>query len=135
MKTAHQGLPVADLPGVGNRVVDPSAPPATIPATTPSAAPMTSLLAPAPGSPLGREDDMRPVAPLASPASPPARPQVAVVPQPSAAAPAPVMRTPAPRPPGTIAKAAPPKPAHPKPPASNTASLDAFILDRVLQQR
>jgi penicillin-binding protein 1A len=124
MKAAHQGLPVADLPGIGNRTLDPSQPPATIPATSPSSAPMSSLLSPM--APLAREDDMRPVAPIA-----PARPStVAVLPPPAAP---PVARTPAPRPPGAIARPQP-KPQQPKP-ASGTASLDGWLIERVLQQR
>jgi penicillin-binding protein 1A len=126
MKGAHQGLPVADLPGVGNRTLDPAQPPATIPSTTPSAAPMTSMLAPMSAPPLAREDDMRPPAAIA-PARPPV---VAVLPAPAA----PPVRAPAPAPRPQVALARPV--AKPKPqPATGTASLDAFILDRVLQQR
>ncbi|MEA2931199.1 MAG: penicillin-binding protein, partial [Hyphomicrobiales bacterium] len=127
MKTAHQSMPVADLPGVGNRMFDPSQPPATIPATAPTSVPMSSLLSPMAAAPLAREDDMRPPAPIA-PARPPA---VAVLQAPLAP---PVTRTPpaALRPPATVARPQPK--AQPKPP-TGTASLDAFILDRVLQQR
>jgi penicillin-binding protein 1A len=124
MKVAQQGLPVADLPGVGNRATGPAQPPATIPASGP-AAPMTSLLAPtyAPAAPLSRDDDMRPPAPVAQPV--PAKPPVVASPasRPSSM----------PRPPASVARAQP-KPQHPKPP-SGTASLDAFIIERVLQQR
>jgi penicillin-binding protein 1A len=126
MKGAHQGLPVADLPGVGNRTLDPAQPPATIPSTTPSSAPMTSMLAPMSAPPLAREDDMRPPAAIA-PARPPV---VAVLPAPAG----PTVRAPAPVPRPQVAIARPI--AKPKPqPATGTASLDAFILDRVLQQR
>ena len=126
MKGAHQGLPVADLPGVGNRTLDPAQPPATIPSTTPSSAPMTSMLAPMSAPPLAREDDMRPPAAIA-PTRPPV---VAVLPAPAA----PPVRAPAPVPRPQVALARPV--AKPKPqPATGTASLDAFILDRVLQQR
>ena len=128
MKTAHQGLPVADLPGVGNRTLDPMQPPATIPSTTPSSAPMTSLFSPPPAAPLARDDDMRPPAPIA-PTRPPV---VAVAPAPSA--PPPVRLQPAaPRPPSTIARPQQPK-AQPKPP-TGTASLDNFILDNVIGRR
>jgi penicillin-binding protein 1A len=126
MKVAHQGLPVADLPGVGNRTLDPMQPPATIPSTTPSSAPMTSLLSPMPAPPLAREDDMRPPA-LVATARPPA---VAILPAP----PPPVMRPPpaAPRPPTSVARPQP-RP-QPKPP-TGTASLDTFILDNVIGRR
>jgi penicillin-binding protein 1A len=127
MKTAHQGLPVADLPGVGNRTLDPAQPPATIPSSTPSSSvPMTSLFSPTPAAPLTREDDMRPPAPIAPP-----RPPVAVLPAPSAP---PVMRTPpvTPRPPTAVAR---PQPKHQPKPPTGTASLDTFILDNVIGRR
>src|SRR5436305_3208698 len=85
MKAAHQGLPMADLPGMAGRTIDlsPQAPP---PAAAP-ANPLTSMLSPPQtATPLSREEDARPLMPLA-----PARPPVA-------AAPALGPRVPAPRP-------------------------------------
>src|SRR5438552_6874841 len=91
MKAAHQGLPMADLPGMAGRTIDlaPQAP--APPAIVPPANPITSMLAPPQAAPpLSREDDARPLVPLA-----PARPPVAVAPAP---APALAPRAPAPRP-------------------------------------
>ena len=78
MKAAHQGLPMADLPGMAGRAYDPAqqqTPPAPIPAPS---SPITSMLSPAPAAPMAREDDMRAMTPMA-PARPPA---VAIVPIP-----------------------------------------------------
>ena len=80
MKAAHQGLPMADLPGMAGRAYDPTqqqAPPAPLPAPS---SPITSMLSPAPAAPMAREDDMRAMTPMA-PARPPA---VAVAPIPQA---------------------------------------------------
>src|SRR5205085_1937857 len=90
MKAAHQGLPMADLPGMAGRTIDPAqsapAPPATVAPTNP----LTSMLSPPrAATPLSREDDARPLMPLA-----PARPAVAIVP---AVALASAPRAPAPR--------------------------------------
>jgi penicillin-binding protein 1A len=96
MSAAHQGLPMADLPGMAGRTIDPAqsapAPAPMMPA--PQSAPLISLLAPA--APLGREDDPRPVAPLMllAPARPPA---VALAPIPQGP------RLAAPRPPQALA--------------------------------
>jgi penicillin-binding protein 1A len=89
MAAAHQGLPMADLPGMAGRTVDPSVQqPGTPPVALPSN-PLTSMLAPilspsTVSTPMSREDDMRSLAPP--------RPPVAIVPP----TPAPV-RAPAPR--------------------------------------
>jgi len=91
MKAAHQGLPMADLPGMTGRTIDPAPP--SVPAPAPqSSAPLTSMLAPA--APLARDDAMRPVAPLTRP------PAVAAAPIPQ---PQPRAATPAPRPPQAMA--------------------------------
>jgi penicillin-binding protein 1A len=127
MKVAHQGLPVAELPGIGGRTLDPAQPPATIPATAPSAAPMASLPAPlaAAPAPLAREDDMRPPAAIA-----PARPAAVPPPPPVPSVPPMRVASPAPRPPAAVTRPV----AKPKPP-TGTASLDSWLIDRVLQQR
>jgi penicillin-binding protein 1A len=99
MKAAHQGLPMADLPGMAGRTYDPAQPaqPAPPQIYAPSN-PITSMLSPPQSAtPLSREDDARP---LAVP-----RPPVAV-------APAQPPRPPAPRPP-QIAAAPPKLPAPP----------------------
>ncbi len=158
MTAAHQGLPMADLPGMTGRTIDPQLP-AHIPLPVPgaSSAPLTSMLAPAP---LAREDDPRPLAliPLA-PARPPA---IAIAPLPQAqprAAPAPRPQAPLARPPQTTPLAPlPPRPAQiatapvsgdiPRPPgsvgqqpprsqksATNASSLDGFILENVFGRR
>jgi penicillin-binding protein 1A len=72
MVAAHQGLPMADLPGMAGRTIDPVQPAA--PAAPPESSPLISMLAPPALTPTGREDDMRPIAPLA-----PARPPAAVI--------------------------------------------------------
>src|SRR5947199_2872334 len=53
MKVAHQGLPMADLPGMAGRTIDPQAPAAPMPV---SQAPVTSMLSPSPAAPMARED-------------------------------------------------------------------------------
>jgi penicillin-binding protein 1A len=84
MKAAHQGLPMADLPGMAGRAVDP-APQVAPPTVLPPANPLTSMLSPPQAAtPLSREDDARPLVPFA-----PARPPVAAVPAPAPRAPAP----------------------------------------------
>jgi penicillin-binding protein 1A len=150
MKAAHQGLPMADLPGMAGRAYDPAPIPPMPPMPT---SPITSMLSPAPAAPMAREDDMRVTTPMA-PARPPA---VAVAPMPQAP---PAVRAlvppPAPRPP--IATAPPPRPqiaqaplppsniprppgsigsqpARPQPKATNTSSLDGFILDNITGRR
>ena len=124
MKVAHQGLPMADLPGLNGHVPDALQAPATIPSVAPSSAPMTSLLSPMQATPLSRDDDPRPVAPIATPAAakPPA---VAAAPLAPARAkvvmtaplapPSPQVRTPtpAPRPPRVAALPAAPTPLAP----------------------
>jgi len=114
MKAAHQGLPMADLPGMTGRTIDPAPP--SVPAPVPqSAAPLTSMLAPA--APLARDDAMRPVAPL-MPLRPPALATAPVPqPQPRAAAPAPrppqamaARVTPAPQPARTVQLPPQPRP-------------------------
>src|SRR3954471_2355099 len=75
MKAAHQGLPMADLPGMAGRTIE-LAPQAPVPPATPPANPLTSMLSPPQAAtPLSREDDARPLVPLA-----PARSPVAVAP-------------------------------------------------------
>src|SRR5205823_5605964 len=82
MKAAHQDLPMADLPGMAGRTTDP-APQAPPPAIAPGN-PLTSMLSPSHGATLlSRDDDPRPLVPLA-----PARPPVAAVPAPAPRAPA-----------------------------------------------
>ena len=105
MKAAHQGLPMADLPGMAGRSYEPAPQPAPAPVIAPQN-PLTSMLAPAQGpAPFSREDDMRPLIP----ATPP-RPPVAVAP-PAPPALAPARATP-PRPPQVAAApSAPPRPA------------------------
>ncbi|TMJ05212.1 MAG: PBP1A family penicillin-binding protein [Alphaproteobacteria bacterium] len=93
MKAAHQGLPMADLPGMAGRTIDltPQAPasPPMMPAN-----PLTSMLSPPhAATPLSREDDARPLVPLA-----PARPPIALAPPPASAP-----RAPPPRPQQVIA--------------------------------
>ena len=153
MTAAHQGLPMADLPGMAGRAIDPAQIPAA-PVPSAASAPLTSMLAPAP--PLARDDDPRPAIPLA-PARPPT---VAVAPmpqaQPRAAASAPRPQAPAaraqtapmparpaqvatapipvgdiPRPPGSVG----PQPARPQKSAVNTSSRDGFILDNIFGRR
>jgi penicillin-binding protein 1A len=117
MKTAHQGLPPSELPGLtGRPVAAPSAPslPAAPPAASPAAtAPPTSLLAPMPSS---REDDMRPPVPVASV---PPRPPVKAIPAPVVTPPPrSVAVMPPPRPAPVLAPAAPvarPAPVRPMP--------------------
>jgi membrane peptidoglycan carboxypeptidase len=96
MKAAHQGLPMAELPGMAGRTIEPQAPQAPAPPVAP-AHPITSMLSPPQAAtPLSREDDARPLVPTV-----PARPPVAVAPQPPRAiAPRPQQTaTPVPRPP------------------------------------
>ena len=129
MKVAHQGLPVADLPGLNGRVPDAPQAPATVPPVTPSGL-ISSLLSPTAAAPLSREDDPRPVAPLlqAKPpvASAPAKPLVAAAPPAPAKPPQAIVTaplappaqirapSPAPRPPRLAAL--PPRPAPVAPP-------------------
>jgi penicillin-binding protein 1A len=116
MTAAHQGLPMADLPGMAGRTIDPaqSAPMPAAPAVPSMSAPLTSMLAPA--APLAREDDPRPVAPLIplAPARPPA---FAVAPIPPAH---PRVVAPPARPPQAMAArpsiAPPPRTVHLAPP-------------------
>jgi len=156
MKAAHQGLPMADLPGMTGRAYDPAQQqqqqqqqPAPVPVPS---SPITSMLSPTQAAPMAREDDMRPMTPLA-PARPPAvavapipqappqarppaaapRPPVATVPPPRpqiAQAPLP-QPSGIPRPPGSIGS----QPARPQPRATNTSSLDGFILDNITGRR
>jgi penicillin-binding protein 1A len=90
MTAAHQGLPMADLPGMAGRTIDPaqSAPPPAAPAQPSASAPLVSMLAP---TPLAREDDPRPVAPLTplAPARPPALAVAPISAHPRAVAPPP----------------------------------------------
>jgi penicillin-binding protein 1A len=119
MAAAHQGLPMADLPGMAGRTIDPAAPQPP----TPPSNPLTSMLAPilsppATATPMSREDDMRP---LVQPAPP--RPPVAVMPLPPAAAP---IRAPAPRPSQVVSAPLPPAsltlaPRAPAPPSRAAA--------------
>ena len=105
MKAAHQGLPMADLPGMAGRSYEPAPQPTPAPVIAPQN-PLTSMLAPAQGpAPFSREDDMRPLIPAAPP-----RPPVAVAP-PAPPALAPARATP-PRPPQVAAApSASPRPA------------------------
>jgi penicillin-binding protein 1A len=104
MNAAHQGLPMADLPGMAGRAYEPAPQPTPAPVIAPQN-PLTSMLAPAQGpAPFSREDDMRPLIPTAS------RPPVAVAP-PAPPALVPARATP-PRPPQVAAApAAAPRPA------------------------
>jgi penicillin-binding protein 1A len=122
MKSAHQGLPVADLPGLNGRTIDPSFRPDDNPAPMASGGP--SLLSPiALAPPLSREDDMRP--PAAIPSVAPPRPlPVAAAPlplAPMAAAP------PRPIPVSAPMPVAPPRPlpvsAAPLPPPTTVAPV------------
>jgi len=131
MNAAHQGLPMADLPGMAGRSYEPQPQPTPAPVIAPQN-PLTSMLAPAQGpAPFSREDDMRPLIPAAPPrppvavappappvlvparATPPRPPQVAAAPSTSPRpAPAPRAAPPAPR----VAAAQPqyaPAPAQP----------------------
>ena len=96
MNAAHQGLPMADLPGMAGRSYEPAPQPTPAPVIAPQN-PLTSMLAPAQGpAPFSREDDMRPLIPAAPP-----RPPVAIAPPaPPALAPA---RAAPPRPPQVAA--------------------------------
>src|SRR3954466_14298008 len=108
MTAAHQGLPMADLPGMAGRPLDAAPAPAS-PVPTP-ASPLTSMLSPTPAAPMMRDDDMRPVAPV--PLMPARPPMIAPVPPVS-------IRTPAPRPPQVAApspRAVPAPPPHANPP-------------------
>ena len=99
MKGAHQGLPMADLPGMTGRSYQP-APPAPPAYTPPPANPLTSMLSQPQGTAaIGRDDDMRPVAPL-TPLAPARPPSVAAAPMPQHQ---PRAATPAPRPPQAMA--------------------------------
>lgn len=115
MKAAHQGLPMADLPGLAGRTSEPPAPAVPAPpASVAPANPITSMLSPSRGAtPLSREDDARPLVPIA-----PARPPVAAA---APLPPAPV-RTPAPRPPQIMA-APVPRIAAASPPRVSAAPL------------
>src|SRR5947209_355120 len=110
MTVAHQGLPMADLPGMTGRAIDPSAPQPTAPGSVAPSNPLTSMLAPilspstgaAPAvpPPMSREDDMRPPVQLAPP-----RPRLAIMPLPPTPAP---VRAPAPRPAQVVSAPLPP---------------------------
>jgi penicillin-binding protein 1A len=116
MTAAHQGLPMADLPGMAGRMLDPAAQQPLPPGYVAPSNPLTSMLAPilsppTAAAPMSREDDMRP---LVQPAPP--RPPVAM-PLP----PAPV-RAPAPRPAQVVSAPLPPAslalaPRSPAPPS------------------
>jgi len=100
MVAAHQGLPMADLPGMAGRTIEPAQPAPGPAQVAPQAqSPLISMLAPPASVPLGRDDDMRvpPLTPLA-PARPPA---VAAAPLPHAQ---PRPAAPAPRPPQSVAR-------------------------------
>jgi len=99
MATAHQGLPMADLPGMAGRTIEPAQTPA--PAAPQAQSPLVSMLAPPAAVPLGREDDMRNVTPLTPLA--PARPPSVVVAPPQHAQPRPA--APTPRPPQSFSRA------------------------------
>ena len=115
MKAAHQGLPMADLPGMAGRSYEPSQPQApSAPQSYAPANPLTSMLSPPQSAtPLSREDDARPI--IAPP-----RPPIAVAPTPT-----PAPRAPAPRPP-QMAAAPPKQPVQPprniQPPPRVTAA-------------
>jgi penicillin-binding protein 1A len=122
MTAAHQGLPMADLPGMAGRTIDPATQQPGTPPGSVLSNPLTSMLAPILPSPtaappMSREDDMRP---LVQPAPP--RPPVAVMPLPPAPAP---IRAPAPRPSQVVSAPLPPAsltlapraPAPPSPPS------------------
>jgi penicillin-binding protein 1A len=153
MKAAHQGLPMADLPGMAGRAYDPAQQQAPVAPVPPPSSPVTSMLSPPPAAPMAREDDMRPFTPLA-PARPPAVAVAPIVPMP----PMPTVRAPAPPPRPPVATAPPPRPqiaqaplppsniprppgsvgsvpARPQPKATNTSSLDGFILDNITGRR
>src|SRR5256714_1786777 len=68
MKAAHQGLPMADLPGMAGRAIDLAPPAPAPPALVPPANPLTPLLSPPPAPPpLSRADEPRPPMPPAPP--------------------------------------------------------------------
>jgi penicillin-binding protein 1A len=110
MTAAHQGLPMADLPGMAGRTIDPVAPPPAPPGSVAPSNPLTSMLAPilspltgatsTAATPMSREDDMRPLVQAAPP-----RPPVAGMPLPPAPAP---IRAPAPRPAQVVSAPLPP---------------------------
>jgi len=113
MKSAHQGLPMADLPGMAGRSIDPAQPQAAPQAPAPN--PLTSMLAPPHNAaPLSRDDDARPI--IIAP-----RPAVVLVQPPS-----PAPRAPAPRPPQIGATPLKQQPAPPtrsvQPPSRLTAA-------------
>ena len=125
MKVAHQGLPMADLPGMAGRSYEPQpAPSVSAPTYAPPANPLTSLLGPPQtnGAVMSREDDARP------PAIVPPRPPVAMAPPPAGqqAAP-PRVPAPAPRPPQVAAvppkQIAPPRNSVQPPPRVTSAPL------------
>ncbi len=123
MKVAHQGLPMADLPGMAGRSYEPQpSPSVSAPTYAPPANPLTSLLGPPQtnAAVMSREDDMRP--PVAAPLP---RPPVALAPAPAAQqAPVPP-RAPAPRPPQVAAaplKQAPPPSRSAQPPSRVTSA-------------
>src|SRR3954464_10470267 len=65
MTAAHQGLPMADLPGMAGRTIDPAAQQPSTPGYAAPSNPLTSMLAPILSPPtaapqMSREDDMRP---------------------------------------------------------------------------
>ena len=162
MKQAHQGLPMADLPGMAGRSYAPQTQPAQQQQSP--LAPIASILAPlaanAPAAPvLSRDDDARPVPP--SPIAPSRPPAAVVAPMPQ---PQPVMRQPAPPPRQQAMQPAPLRPAQPasqrpsqmaaaptppgniprppasvgsvsRPPAKTATNMDGFILDNIYGRR
>jgi penicillin-binding protein 1A len=133
MKVAHQGLPPADLPGLNGHVPDTPQAPATIPPVAPSSAPVASLLSPSAPALFTRDDDPRPLAPLA-PARPPAvaaaplapaKPRVAAVPLPPPRA---QVRAPSPAPRPPQVAAVPPRPMPLAPPRIRTTQVEAAPL-------
>jgi penicillin-binding protein 1A len=112
MTAAHQGLPMADLPGMAGRSIDPAAPQPPAPPSNPLTSMLAPILSPSTAAaPMSREDDMRPpVQPV------PPRPPVAIMPLPPAPAP---VRAPAPRPSQVVSAPLPPASLAlaPRPPA------------------
>jgi penicillin-binding protein 1A len=118
MTVAHQGLPMADLPGMAGRTVDPAAQQPSPGYAAPSN-PLTSMLAPilspptaatsTAATPMSREDDMRPLVQPAPPRPPVAMPLPASTP----------IRAPAPRPSQVVSAPLPPTSLTlaPRPPA------------------
>ena len=111
MTAAHQGLPMADLPGMAGRTIDPAQQPQQQQPIAPASNPLVSMLSPPAGvAPMRREDDARPIMPIVQ-----ARPMA-----PLAQAP---VRAPAPRPPQIAAAAPQPRVAPAQTPRVVPASL------------